>query len=245
MTCSHPGTVAFIGASGGVGLSALKHTLATGRRCIALCRNPAKLAAILPADSHPNLQMVEGNAHDIAAVSKCLEAHPGVLVDHVISTIGGAFIASKLTIDDPKVCQKGMATLLEAVATLRKNGATGKPHITAFSTTGLSRFCRDIPLAMVPLYHVVLKVPHEDKVIMEDSLVGSGESFTIVRASLMYSDPESGKEVRVGIEDPKSGRESNAIGYSITKGDAGKWIAENIIFQLEDKYRNKIAMITQ
>ncbi|KAI1263734.1 hypothetical protein F5Y18DRAFT_392510 [Xylariaceae sp. FL1019] len=245
MSSSHLGTVAFLGASGGVGLSALKHTLATGRMCIALCRNPAKLAAILPANSHPNLQIVEGNAHDVAAVSKCLEARPGVLVDHVISTIGGAFVASRLTIDDPEVCRKGMATLLEAITNLRKDGAVGMPHIVAFSTTGLSRFGRDIPLAMVPLYHLLLKVPHEDKVIMEDRLVDSGESFTIVRASLMYSDPETQKEVHVGIEDPKSGRESDAIGYSITKGDAGKWIAENIIFKLEDKYKNKIAMITQ
>jgi hypothetical protein len=151
---------------------------------------------------------------------------------------------SKMTIDDPEVCQKGAATLLEALAELRRNGATGTPHIIVCSTTGLSRFGRDVPLAFVPLYHVALKVPHKDKVIMEDRLAGSQEAYTIVRMSLMVSDAESTKKIRVGIEDPKTGRESEAIGYTISKGDAGKWIAENLVLKMDAKYANKIAMIT-
>jgi hypothetical protein len=84
-------------------------------------------------------------------------------------------------------------------------------------------------------------VPHEDKLIMEDDLISSGESFTIVRASLMVSEEETTKEVRVGIEDPKTGRESAAIGYTITKGDAGRWIAENLVLKKQEKYHKKIA----
>jgi hypothetical protein len=52
------------------------------------------------------------------------------------------------------------------------------------------------------------------------------------------------KEIRVGIEDPKTGRESNAIGYTISREDAGKWIAESLILKRDAKYSNKIAMIT-
>ncbi|KAI1736352.1 hypothetical protein F4680DRAFT_432606 [Xylaria scruposa] len=244
MADAHSQTVAFFGASGGVGLAALKHTLATGRQCIALCRNPAKLTAILPLESNANLQIIQGNAHDITAVSKCLLARPGVLVDQVISTIGGAFVASKLTIDDPEVCRKGMAILLEALGNLRRDGALGMPHIVVCSTTGLSKFGRDIPVAMIPLYHVVLKVPHEDKVIMEDKLVSSGENFTIVRPSLMVNEEETKKTVRVGIEDPKTGRKSAAIGYTITKGDVGRWIAKTLVIQKPAEYSNKIAMVT-
>lgn len=239
MASEHPQTIAFFGASGGVGLAALKHTLGTGRRCVALCRNPAKLRAILSPESHPNLEIVQGNAHDIAAVSKCLLARPGVLVDQVISTIGGAFVASKMTLDDPEVCRKGVATLLEALAALRRDGAVGKLHVVVCSTTGMSRHGRDIPIAMIPFYHVLLKVPHQDKIIMEDRLIASGEEFTIVRPSLMLSEEPTTKVVRVGVEDPKGGRESAAIGYTITKGDAGKWIAENLIIK-QDGYRNKI-----
>lgn len=236
-------TVTFLGASTGVGLSTLKHTLAAGHRCIALCRTPSKLTAIFPPETTPNLQVVQGNAHDIAAVSKCLVAEKGKLVDEIISTIGGKFIVSKLTIDDREVCRKGMTTILEALAQLRSGGATGKPHIVVCSTTGMSRFGRDVPLAMVPLYHVLLKVPHEDKKAMEDRLVESGEAYTIIHASLLV-DGETSKEIRVGIEDPKTGRESSAIGYTISREDTGKWVANNLVLKLDGKYVNKIVMVT-
>lgn len=236
-------TVAFFGATTGVGLSALKHTLAAGHQCIALCRTPSKLTAIFPTATEPNLKIVQGNAHDVAAVSKCLLAVDGKLVDAVVTTIGAAFVMSKMGFDDPEVCRKGMATLLEALAELRRSGATGSPHIIACSTTGLSRFGRDIPLAMIPLYHVVLKIPHEDKVSMEDRLVASQESYTIVRPSAL-TNGESTKEIRVGIEDPKAGRDSTAIGYRISREDTGKWIAENLVLRRDAKYVNKIASIT-
>ncbi|MCJ1457886.1 hypothetical protein MMC28_008255 [Mycoblastus sanguinarius] len=236
-------TVAFFGASTGVGLSALKHTLAAGHQCIALCRTPSKLTAIFPTDTAPNLKIVQGNAHDVATVSKCLEGEDGKLVDAVVSTIGGRFIVSKMSIDDPEVCKKGAATLLEALAELRRSGVTGSPHIIACSTTGHSRFGRDIPLALIPLYHIVLKVPHEDKLSMEDRLVASQEAYTIVRPSLL-TDGESTKEIRVGIENPKTGRDSKAIGYSISREDTGKWIAENLVLMRDPKYSNKIASIT-
>ncbi|CAF9943062.1 MAG: hypothetical protein ALECFALPRED_010508 [Alectoria fallacina] len=236
-------TVTFLGASTGVGLSALKHTLAAGHRCIALCRIPSKLTAIFPLETTPNLQVVQGNAHDIAAVSKCLVAEKGKLVDRIISTIGGKLILSKMTIDDNEVCRKGMITILEALAQLRSGGATGKPHVIVCSSTGISRFGRDVPLVMIPLYHVMLKVPHEDKKAMEDRLVESGEAFTIIRASLLV-DGETKKEIRVGIEDPKTGRESAAIGYTISREDTGKWVADHLVLQSDGKYVNKIVMVT-
>ena len=253
MSTTHYKTVAFLGASTGVGLSALKHTLAAGHRCIALCRHPSKLTTIFPADKNPNLRVIQGNAHDAAAVSQCLlvaaneeggESSGGRrrLVDEIVSTIGGKFILSKFTIDDAHVCRKGMATLLDSLAQLRSAGATGSPHIIVCSTTGMSRFGRDIPVAMMPLYHVLLKVPHEDKRAMEDRLVESGEAFTIVRASWVV-DGESRWKVRVGVEDPKMGRESQAIGYNISKEDAGRWVAENLVLRIERKFVNKIGMV--
>ena len=241
---SNTKTVAFFGASGGVGLSALKHALAAGHQCIALCRNPSKLTAIFPANITPNLKIVKGNAHDATSVSECLQSQDGKLVDMVVSTIGSGWDMSRMDFEDREVCRKGMATLLEALAELRRGGVTGSPHIVAFSTTGISRFGRDIPLAMVPLYHFLLKTPHEDKVIMEDRLVGSREAYTIVRGSLMLSDRESTQEIRVGMEDPKTGRESEAIGYTISRGDAGRWVAENLVLRRDAKYLNKFAMIT-
>ena len=236
-------TVAFLGASTGVGLSALKRTLAAGHRCMALCRVPSKLTAIFPPETTPNLTIVQGNAHDIDAVSQCLLASKGKLVDEIISTIGGKFIFPQMTIDDTEVCRKGMAIILESLAQLRSGGATGKPHIVACSTTGMSRFGRDVPLAMVPLYHLLLKVPHRDKKIMEDRLVESGEDYTIIRPSLLVNGETSNK-IRVGIEDPKTGRESTAIGYTISREDTGKWAADNLVLRLDQRYVNKIVMVT-
>src|ERR1019366_9537450 len=81
--------VAFFGASGGCGLSALKHTLAAGYHCIALCRSAPKLTALFP-DRLKNLTVIEGNAHDEAAVKKCLvhRSDPTALVDSIVFTIG-------------------------------------------------------------------------------------------------------------------------------------------------------------
>lgn len=234
-------TVAFLGASTGVGLSALKHTLAAGHTCLALARTPSKFTALFPTEQYPNLQIIEGNAHDADAVAKCLKKDDSTFVDEIISTIGGKFVG--MSIDDPEVCRKGIATLLEALKQLRSGGIQGRPLVVVCSSTGLSHFGRDIPLAMVPLYHVLLKVPHKDKIVMEDRLTESDEDFTIVRASLL-TNGESNTPIRVGVEDPKTGRESDAIGYTISREDAGRWMAENLIVKRDSKYRNKIATIT-
>ena len=78
---------------------------------------------------------------------------------------------------------------------------------------------------------------------MEERFVSSQETFTIVRASLL-TDGESNKEIRVGIENPKTGRESSAIGYTISREDTGRWIAENLVLNRDARYVNKIATVT-
>ena len=77
---------------------------------------------------------------------------------------------------------------------------------------------------------------------MEDRLVESGYLFTVIRPSLLV-DGETDREIRVGVEDPKTGRESSAIGYTISREDAGRWIFENLI-AAHGMYANKIVMIT-
>ncbi|KAF4963270.1 hypothetical protein FSARC_8708 [Fusarium sarcochroum] len=241
---SSPKTVTFFGASTGVGLSALKHTLAAGHHCIALCRTPSKLEAIVPTETHPNLRIIEGNAHDIKAVASCLKKPDGSIVDAIVSTIGGKPILHKMTIDDPDCCRVGMAVLLDALAQIRNEGATGRPHIAVFSTTGLSDFGRDYPIILYPIYAIALKVPHEDKKIMETKLADSGEDYTVVRASLLVNGGETETPVRVGVEDPKTGRESLEIGYTISREDSGKWLAENLLITKVPGYVNKITSIT-
>ncbi|GKT58376.1 fungal specific transcription factor domain-containing protein [Colletotrichum tofieldiae] len=234
-------TIAFFGASTGVGLSALRNTLAAGHRCIALCRTPSTLTNVLPLSSNPNLTVVAGNAHDIEAASQCLKKEDGTFVDAIVFSIGAKFVG--LTIDDPEVCRKGMAVLLEAVSQLRQHDVAGRPRILVCSTTGISRTGRDLPLLMLPLYYLTMKVPHADKKAMELALEQSGEDFTIVRCSL-FMGGETDTTIRVGVEDPKSGRESVAIGYTISREDAGKWFAEHLIKTNGGRFLNKIATIT-
>lgn len=240
---SNTKTVAFFGASTGVGLSALKHSLAAGLQCTALCRTPSKLETIFPAGSTPNLKIIKGDAHDIATVTECIRTEDGNIVDMIITTIGSRPVWYKMTLEDPECCRKGATVLLDAITQLRTQGATGHPHIVAFSTTGMSEFGRDYPLAMFPIYMWLLKAAHEDKKIMEDRFIASGESFTVLRGSIL-TDGETKKTVRVGIEDPKTGRESTAIGYTISREDSGRWITENLIVKKTKEYENKILMIT-
>lgn len=239
---SDPRTVAFIGASTGVGLSALKHTLAAGLQCIALCRTPSKLSVIFPPETTPNLRIVEGNAHDVGSVSQAIQTTDGRLVNIIVSTIGGKFVPRKMAFDDPEVCQKGTATLLEALAQFRRDGAVGSPHLVVCSTTGISRFGRDISITLLPLYYT-LGVPHKDKLVMEDRLVAGGVPFTAVRPSLLV-DGESTKPIRVGVEDPKTGRQSEAVGFSISREDTGKWMAEHLVLKTEGLYLNKFVTLT-
>ncbi|PLB46399.1 NAD(P)-binding protein [Aspergillus steynii IBT 23096] len=236
-------TIAFFGASTGVGLAALKHTLLSGDRAIALCRDPSKLAGIVSDDS--NLKIVKGDAHDVAAVSKCLQREDGKLVDAVITTIGSKPVMNGifLTLEDPEVCQKGMKTLLEALDQRRRDGVSGSPYIVACSTTGTSRFGRDYPLALFPVYDYLLRVPAADKKAMEDLLVASQETYTIVRPSRLV-DGVTTKQVRVGIEDPQTGPIYKAIGYSISREDSGRWIAQNLVLKRDTVFYNKIASIT-
>jgi nucleoside-diphosphate-sugar epimerase len=239
-------TIAFLGAATGVGLAALKNTLAAGHRCVALARTPSKLNDALGfvLASNANLKVIHGNAHDLDIVRQLLKKEDGNIVDAVVSTIGARPVPGKmLSIEDPHVCGKAMKVLLQALAELRAEGASGKPLVVACSTTGMSKFGREVPLSMVPFYSLALKVPRADKQVMEDALVDSGEEFTIVRPSLLQNG-ESDKTIRVGIEDPKTGREVQEMGFAISREDAGRWVAVNLLLKNEGRYKNKIATLT-
>lgn len=245
-------TIAFLGASGGVGLAALSRTLAAGHTCIALCRTPSKLTDRFPEAKHPNLTVIQGNAHDASAVTRCLLSgrERRTPADTVVSSIGGVFQFSRLTIDDPQVCQKGMAALLEAVARVRREYGGWRPRIVVVSTCGISKAGRDFPLATLPIYKFMLRVPHVDKVEMERLLVGGsqevggvdgdrGYTYSIVRPSLLNDDAQPERRIRVGVDDKPP------VGYAISRDDTGRWIFENLLNRESgDEYENKIVTIT-
>lgn len=248
MSSNSSKAVAFFGATGGCGLAALKKSLAAGYTCIALCRTPSRLTSQLSTDEQSKLHIKQGNAHDVDAVAKCLvdPNKPDSLVDSIIFSIGGVFSFTRLNIDDPNVCEKGIVAVLDALKKLRQSGGfTGQsPLVIGVSSTGISRLGRDLPYLMKPLYALLWR-PHADKEAMENRLIESNEVWTIVRPSLLLDGPESDKPIREGIEDPKARKvESVAIGYTISRNDVGKWIFNNLINRDSDKWVKKVATIT-
>ncbi len=125
-----------------------------------------------------------------------------------------------------------------------------KPLLVALSTTGISSQGRDIPLAMIPLYHWLLAVPHKDKKAMETLLLNEMaksaderaiNDFVVVRPSLLTDGPRLGTEkVRVGEESKKP-----AVGYTISREDVGGWIFNEIVNgDGKDKYAGEMVSIT-
>lgn len=240
-------TIAFFGASGGCGLAALRRAVDAGHTCIALCRTPSKLESEFPSKP-ANLIIKAGDAHDQVAVSACL-THPSnasQLVDVINFSIGGTLNMSNMTIPDPDVCKKGMVTVLQSLKDLRANGCAGSPLLSVISTTGISKYGRDVPLAFLPMYHYMLKQPHEDKKAMEEEIVKSEERFVMVRPSFLTAGPaKPEKALQVGIEDPKKGIEKKAVGYTISKEDVGRWMFEEVLLKHKwNQYEGKAVSIS-
>ncbi|KAI4257476.1 MAG: hypothetical protein LQ352_001640 [Teloschistes flavicans] len=246
ISATHLPTVAFFGATGGCTLASLSHALKSGYYARALARTPSKLQDMLKqrqlsqALLDAKLVIIQGNAKNEEDVRKVLINEKGELVDQIASGLGGApkFTPNPLrpTIDDPHVCQDSMITITTVLQRIAASGQTLRmPLLSAISTTGLSQ-SRDIPIAMVPLYHWMLGPAHADKKLMEDRILEAKEGgwirdFVIVRASLLLG--EARKEVRVGWEGKAPGQlgDGAAVGYTISREDVGLFVYRNIIAQ--------------
>ncbi|KAL2801837.1 NAD(P)-binding protein [Aspergillus granulosus] len=225
-----PKSIAFFGASNGVCHATLLASLAAGHNCLALCRDPSKLEHLCPQYPH-TLIIHHGNAHNVTDVLTCLTMpRSGRLVDAIHFSIGNKPDLKKMSEGDPRVCQTGMATRLQALAILRRDWAVqGSPLLCVASTTGISDR-RDIPLLFYPLYHFMLAVPHKDKKIMEGLLVESEERFVLVRPSLLWDGEDKGRAVRVGVADARTGVvQKREVGYTISRAAVGGWMFENLI----------------
>jgi len=139
--------------------------------------------------------------------------------------------------EDPTICEDGVRTILTA---LRTRPAITKPGLVVLSTTGISKYGRNVPLLFWPLYKLFLHEAHQDKIVMEDLTIEGvqGEQapigrYFIVRASLLTSGPRKGLEsVRWDIE--KEGKiAENAIGYTISRADVGGFVFEKVVVPYE------------
>ena len=91
---------------------------------------------------------------------------------------------------------------------------------------------RDLPLVMMPLYHVLLKNAHADKIQMEEALeaemtkgkASAIRGFVLVRPSLLTDGKVRGLgSIRVGAE------MAPAVGYTISREDVGGWMFDALV----------------
>ncbi|KAI9042993.1 uncharacterized protein KD926_004784 [Aspergillus affinis] len=157
------------------------------------------------------------------------------LVDFIVSGVGGTPRFDnplRPTLDNPTICQDAVRGVLDACRALQSgSGSTAKkPYLTVVSTTGIATK-RDIPIAMIPLYHWVLKVPHEDKRVMEEKIREEMtkrepvlRGYTIIRPSLLTSGEAVGTaKIRFGVD------EDAAVGYTISRRDVGGWMFQKVV----------------
>ncbi|KFZ12299.1 hypothetical protein V501_04294 [Pseudogymnoascus sp. VKM F-4519 (FW-2642)] len=252
-------TTLVLGSTGGCALAFLVRALNAGYDCSVLVRTPSKLMALLDSKGVTSttitrhLTIHTGNSKDAATIAPALLIRNRP-VDLILSSVGAAPKFSRFgvpSIDDPVVCSTSMAALISAVRTLR---APTKPIVVGISSTGISNFGRDIPVAMVPLYHWLLAVPHKDKKEMEVAMSDDVNSaspafggFIGIRPSLLTSGAAKGvAALKVGVERAK-GFESMAIGYTISREDVGNWIFEEVLKGDKGKvgrYENSFATLT-
>ncbi|KAL4889546.1 hypothetical protein BDV59DRAFT_205216 [Aspergillus ambiguus] len=257
--------IALFGATGGCTLACLVLALKAGYTCRALARTPQTLQTLLeqngisPSTQSAHLTIIHGNATDAAAVRRTIvlagnddsTAAPDA-VDLIISGVGGkpTLGLSGLHLDPPDVCADTARCILQVcrevyAAPAAAAGGGRKPVLVVLSTTGIAAPAkRDVPLAMVPLYWLVLEAPHADKKVMEAVVRGELEgadgenedegarrgirAAVIVRPSLLTDGEALGAEkVRVGSEDEP------AVGYTISRRDVGAWVFREVVEGLE------------
>lgn len=234
-------TIAWFGATGGCTFGALSLAVKDGYPCYALVRNEAKLREMLAtrnisASEHPNLTILTGNLLDEAAIKKAL-APKGTMVDIIISGVGGkptfTTCPPGLKLDNPTICESVTRNIFSALSSMQ-NGHEKKPYFACVSTTGINQpHRRDVPIAFLPMYDILLPIPHKDKRAMEAMVVSelkkssekrAIDSYLIVRPSLLTDGAYTTmSKIRVG-NDVKP-----AVGYTISRNDVGLWIYETII----------------
>ncbi|KAL2066443.1 hypothetical protein VTL71DRAFT_2514 [Oculimacula yallundae] len=249
-------TIALFGATGGTGLATLKLALAAGNTVNVLARTPSKLANL--SSQYSKLNIIPGDIRDISAIKSTLIFETRV-VDTIISAIGMTIELSGFGFSSksPTICEDGTRAILAALSQLETENVaqvpSGGPEFVLLSTTGISDKGRDIPIAMMPMYHWMLTVPHKDKKQMEALMIhGEGKSrkWVMIRPSFLRDGESKGlQSIRVSTETPgaepeKIQEEIVAVGYVIHREDVALWIVEECVKGNGKKWQGKMVTLT-
>lgn len=163
-----------IGASQGIGLETVKAALAAGHTVRAFARSAHRL----PLD-HANLEKVDGDARDCAAISAALEGQ-----DAVVQTLGVALTPETL-LHGTKLFSTGTRVLVDAMT------ARGPKRLIAVTgiSAGNSRDCLG-PIAGAA-FALTLRRIYDDKDAQERIVQSSALDWTIVRPGFLTNGPST------------------------------------------------------
>lgn len=197
--------IAIFGASGATGRLLTEHSLAAGHAVIALVRNPGSFSL------RNRVQIVEGNAFDLSAVSRTVEGS-----DVVFSALG-----AHSPIRNENVLPRAVPLIVQAMQ------QTGVSRIIALGSAGA------LPdsLAKQPawrrwivqkiVYKLVLKWPVHEQVVQYRILAGSELDWTMVMASVLTDGPARGRYRIDGDALPRNGN-------SISRADVAKFMFQQL-----------------
>lgn len=217
-----------------------------------VARTPSKLSRLLSVHSVPqeNLNIVEGNVKDPAAVTKTLLGR-----SIIISGVGGLpkFTPNPFspTFDEPVVCQSAARNIVSCLQEIQKSaGAEYKPPLLAvISTTGLDPKTPDLAWALVPLYKILLAIPHADKEVMEEVVVAAPPGlleYVIVRPGFLTNGAAGQRTVKAGYEgrvqkgDGRWGDVKGVVpGYTMSRADVGGFLFEEVVTRGGGEWKGK------
>ncbi|KAK6535057.1 hypothetical protein TWF281_006355 [Arthrobotrys megalospora] len=261
-------TIAFFGATGGTALAALELSLRAGYNCSAIVRSADKLKEMLSKTTPTtNLRVIEGDALKPEPVREVLvDPSTGTVVDTIIYGLGARPTSlNPLTAKFlfPNICEDTTKVILSVLGELKPAVA---PFICSVSTTGVSG-SKDVPFFYGPLYHWMLKTPHDDKGKMEELVKGAGadgtfRGWTLVRPTLLTDGEATHGQVKAGYEGLEKSKDfggqltlaeggngwrsvnNNAIGYTISRKDVGAFIFEEAVVNGGSRFAAKTVTLT-
>lgn len=214
-------------------------------------RTPTKLSSLLSARSAPqeSLTLIQGDVKDPAAVAKTLTG-----ASIIVTGVGGApkFTPNPFrpTLDDPVICQTAAGTIISCLQEIQKSEGERyrAPLLAAISAPGLDS--RDTPWVLMPLYKLMLPIPHRDKAAMEDVIVGAAQGlleYVIVRPAMFTNKAAVGeKGVKAGYEgrvkkgDGRWGDVKGIVaGYTMSREDVGEFLFEEVIKREGGEWKGK------
>lgn len=157
------------GATGGVGQSVVKQAIEHGFEVTAYVRTPAKLET-----KHTNLNVIQGNVFDYAAVSAAIAGH-----DAVVSCLGSSQGMKKST--------ELQEMVKHIVAGMQEHGVK---RIVYTASAGIHK---EIPGLSGKLVMGMLKNVLADHRAAADYIIAQGLSYTIVRPMGLTNHPLSEK----------------------------------------------------